>query len=88
MLAYNATTISARLDSLNLDISSQMMDRRKFIKGAVDDLVLLDDDKVNEDGIVANLKERFALKYIYTYIGPVLLSCNPFQMINGLYTPE
>lgn len=54
-------------------------------KGKVDDLVLLDD--ISEGGIVQNLKSRFNSDLIYTYIGPVLISVNPFKTIQGLYTP-
>eukprot|EP01100_Stratorugosa_tubuloviscum_P010245 TRINITY_DN4375_c0_g1_i1.p1 TRINITY_DN4375_c0_g1~~TRINITY_DN4375_c0_g1_i1.p1 ORF type:complete len:1161 (+),score=613.34 TRINITY_DN4375_c0_g1_i1:148-3630(+) len=50
----------------------------------VDDLVML--QKVNEDAIVENLKKRFNSDIIYTYIGFVLISVNPFKMIKNLYS--
>jgi len=53
-------------------------------KGRVDDLVLLDD--ISEGAIVQNLKNRFQSDLIYTAIGPVLISMNPFKQIQGLYT--
>ena len=60
------------------------MHKRIYDKTAVDDLVLLTD--ISEDGIVANLQARHAKDRIYTFIGPVLLSVNPFKEINGLYS--
>ncbi|CAL1534478.1 unnamed protein product [Lymnaea stagnalis] len=46
----------------------------------VDDMVLL--QKISETGIMDNLKKRFLDDVIYTYIGPVLVSVNPFKHIN------
>ena len=57
---------------------------RSIVAGAVDDLVLL--NTVTEEAIVSNLQNTFAKNSIYTAIGPVLLSVNPFQPIDGLYT--
>ncbi|CAM5175150.1 unnamed protein product [Eretmochelys imbricata] len=45
----------------------------------VDDMVLL--AKISEDAIVENLKKRFLDDYIFTYIGPVLISVNPFKQL-------
>ncbi|CAF99593.1 unnamed protein product, partial [Tetraodon nigroviridis] len=57
----------------------------------VDDMVLL--SKINEDAIVENLKKRYMDDYIFvslssnisahtlTYIGPVLISVNPFKQM-------
>ncbi len=60
------------------------MGERKFNKGSgVDDLVLL--DEVTQDAVVGNLEARFKKDLIYSYIGPVLLSVNPFHNIRGLY---
>jgi myosin-1 len=58
--------------------------QRKFNKAnGVDDLVLM--DTITEAAIVVNLKKRFSKDLIYTYIGNVLLSVNPFRNINGMY---
>uniref|UniRef100_V9KBM2 Myosin-Ie n=1 Tax=Callorhinchus milii TaxID=7868 RepID=V9KBM2_CALMI len=43
----------------------------------VDDMVLL--AKISEDAIVDNLRKRYMEDYIFTYIGPVLISVNPFK---------
>lgn len=43
----------------------------------VDDMVLL--TKLNEEGIVDNLKKRLMANAMFTYIGPVLISVNPFK---------
>ncbi|XP_070691108.1 myosin IEb [Pempheris klunzingeri] len=45
----------------------------------VDDMVLL--SKVSEDAITENLKKRYMDDYIFTYIGPVLISVNPFKQL-------
>jgi myosin-1 len=43
---------------------------------------------VTEEGITDNIKKRYMLDKIYTNIGPVLLSVNPFKHIPGLCDPE
>ncbi|XP_064835233.1 unconventional myosin-Ie-like isoform X2 [Oncorhynchus masou masou] len=48
-------------------------------QSGVDDMVLL--TKINEDAIVDNLKKRYMDDYIFTYIGPVLISVNPFKQM-------
>ncbi|XP_063001784.1 unconventional myosin-Ie-like [Elgaria multicarinata webbii] len=48
-------------------------------QSGVDDMVLL--SKISEDAIVENLKKRFMDDYIFTYIGPVLISVNPFKQL-------
>ena len=35
--------------------------------------------KIQESEIVDNLKKRFMDDWIFTYIGPVLISVNPFK---------
>ncbi|CAI9730947.1 unconventional myosin-Ie-like isoform X1 [Octopus vulgaris] len=45
----------------------------------VDDMVLL--QKISVPAISENLKKRLKEKIIYTYIGPVLISVNPFQQL-------
>ena len=61
------------------------MERRRIEKGQVDDLVLL--EQASEDAIVNNLRTALKDDRIYTWIGPVLISVNPFRAISGLYTP-
>jgi len=63
------------------------MEQRRFNKKneGVDDLVLL--ETLDEGSIVSNQQKRFKCDLIYTYIGPVLISVNPFRQIRGLYTP-
>ena len=48
-------------------------------------MILLDANQINEKGIIDNLKERYDNSVIYTYIGHVLISVNPYRMIDGLY---
>lgn len=45
----------------------------------VDDMVLL--SKISEDAITDNLRKRYTDDYIFTYIGPVLISVNPFKQL-------
>lgn len=46
----------------------------------IEDMVLLQDAR--DSGIVENLKNRLAAAQIYTYIGPVLIACNPYKWLN------
>ncbi|XP_065836979.1 unconventional myosin-Ie-like [Oscarella lobularis] len=46
-------------------------------QSGVEDMVLL--PKIQEGAIVDNLKKRYTEDLIYTYIGPVLISVNPFK---------
>ncbi|NXJ23493.1 MYO1A protein, partial [Dicrurus megarhynchus] len=52
---------------------------------AVGDLVLL--DPLTEESLVQTLQERFRRHDIYTYIGNVVISVNPYQSL-PIYTPE
>ncbi|KAM9252090.1 LOW QUALITY PROTEIN: unconventional myosin-Ia [Cariama cristata] len=52
---------------------------------AVGDLVLL--DPLTEESLLDTLQERFRRSDIYTYIGNVLISVNPYQSL-PIYTPE
>eukprot|EP00937_MAST-01D_sp_MAST-1D-sp2_P004213 g4213.t1 len=53
---------------------------------AINDLVLV--PEVDEGHVLSTLEERFRQSRIYTYIGHVLLSVNPFKPIGGLYGPS
>eukprot|EP00924_Labyrinthula_sp_SR-Ha-C_P004132 maker-scaffold_3-snap-gene-15.26-mRNA-1 protein AED:0.07 eAED:0.07 QI:107/0.5/0.33/1/1/1/3/0/1026 len=57
-------------------------------KDAVDDLVLLHPEDITEEGIVRDLENRYNNDEIYTYIGPVLISVNPFRNLPGYYTSK
>ncbi|KAK8788760.1 hypothetical protein V5799_021467 [Amblyomma americanum] len=37
--------------------------------------------KISEDAIVENLRKRYMDDQIFTYIGPVLVSVNPFKQL-------
>ncbi|NXT96058.1 MYO1A protein, partial [Anhinga rufa] len=52
---------------------------------AVGDLVLL--DPLTEESLLHTLQERFRRSDIYTYIGNVVISVNPYQSL-PIYTPE
>uniref|UniRef100_A0A8C3ATX3 Osteoclast-stimulating factor 1 n=1 Tax=Cyclopterus lumpus TaxID=8103 RepID=A0A8C3ATX3_CYCLU len=53
--------------------------RQNVKQSGVDDMVLL--SKITEDAIVDNLKKRYMDDYIFTYIGSVLISVNPFKQM-------
>jgi len=53
---------------------------------ALNDLVLV--PEVTEECVLSTLEARFRSNRIYTYIGHVLLSVNPFKQIGGLYGPS
>ncbi|XP_075706286.1 unconventional myosin-Ia [Rhinoderma darwinii] len=58
-----------------------------FLDGmvGVGDMILL--DSLAEDSLLQNLKERFKHDEIYTYIGNVVISVNPYKQLS-IYTPE
>ena len=37
--------------------------------------------KINDEEIAENLKKRFDTDWIFTYIGPVLVTVNPFKQM-------
>uniref|UniRef100_A0A7M4EW61 Unconventional myosin-Ia n=1 Tax=Crocodylus porosus TaxID=8502 RepID=A0A7M4EW61_CROPO len=51
----------------------------------VGDLVLL--DPLSEESLLSNLRERFLHKEIYTYIGNVVISVNPYRQL-PIYSAE
>ncbi|KAM4626521.1 unconventional myosin-Ib isoform 3-T3 [Discoglossus pictus] len=51
----------------------------------VGDMVLL--EPLNEESFINNLKERFDHSEIYTYIGSVVISINPYRSL-PIYTPD
>ncbi|XP_042747566.1 unconventional myosin-Ia isoform X1 [Lagopus leucura] len=52
---------------------------------AVGDLVML--DPLSEEALLRTLQERFSREEIYTYIGEVVISVNPYKPL-PIYTPE
>ncbi|KAG9491550.1 hypothetical protein GDO78_000195 [Eleutherodactylus coqui] len=60
---------------------------RSFLDGmvGVGDMILL--HTLSEDSLLENLKERFQHDEIYTYIGNVVISVNPYKQLS-IYTPE
>lgn len=59
------------------------MDKKKQV--GVSDFVML--PNVAENELLDNLKLRFDAQQIYTSIGPVVVSMNPYKAIPDLYTP-
>ncbi|KAH7967266.1 hypothetical protein HPB49_023790 [Dermacentor silvarum] len=52
---------------------------QQYRTSGVDDMVLL--TKISEEAIVENLRKRYMDDQIFTYIGPVLVSVNPFKQL-------
>ncbi|CAK8683010.1 unnamed protein product [Clavelina lepadiformis] len=61
---------------------ANMIESQEFGKG---DFVLL--DQLTKEAFMDNLKLRFQRGRIYTYIGEVVVSVNPYKSMN-IYTPE
>ena len=59
---------------------------RMVAPGGVDDMIKL--SPLTEESIRDNLKARYVRGGVYTSVGTVLLSVNPFQIIDGLYDAE
>uniref|UniRef100_A0A8C9YHC5 Osteoclast-stimulating factor 1 n=1 Tax=Sander lucioperca TaxID=283035 RepID=A0A8C9YHC5_SANLU len=81
-----STTTHTTLPSLSLSLSLWCVIQAKYHwqsqnvkQSGVDDMVLL--SKITEDAIVENLKKRYMDDYIFTYIGSVLISVNPFKQM-------
>ncbi|CAI4044589.1 myosin 3 SKDI_11G0900 [Saccharomyces kudriavzevii IFO 1802] len=64
-------------------IKKATFDANKKKEVGVSDLTLL--SKISDESINENLKKRFKNGFIYTYIGHVLISVNPFRDL-GIYT--
>ena len=51
----------------------------------VQDLVLL--ENITEEAVSENLRKRFTKNAIYTYIGPVVISINPYKNV-AIYSDD
>jgi myosin heavy subunit len=69
-------TAAQTKDLLKMDIQSL---------SSVDDMVAMND--LNEPAILHNLRVRFKQNQIYTAVGQILVSVNPFKLL-PIYTPE
>ncbi|XP_045744106.1 unconventional myosin-XV [Mirounga angustirostris] len=59
--------------------------REQCREDGVEDMTQLED--LQETTVLSNLKTRFERNLIYTYIGSILVSVNPYRMF-GIYGPE
>ncbi|KAE8626610.1 hypothetical protein XENTR_v10006681 [Xenopus tropicalis] len=64
-----------------MDFKSSFMDGMV----GVGDMILL--ESLSEESLLVNLKERFKSDEIYTYIGNVVISVNPYKSL-PIYSPE
>jgi myosin heavy subunit len=70
---------------LNAKESDKLLPMDEQSLDTLDNMVEL--KQLNEASILHNLRARFAKKEIYTNIGSILVSINPFEML-PLYTPR
>jgi myosin-1 len=57
----------------------KVVENSRIVVG-VEDMVLIPDAR--DTGITENLRIRLAASEIYTYIGPVLIACNPYKWLD------
>eukprot|EP00304_Pavlova_gyrans_P013385 CAMPEP_0206035414 /NCGR_PEP_ID=MMETSP1466-20131121/2060_1 /ASSEMBLY_ACC=CAM_ASM_001126 /TAXON_ID=44452 /ORGANISM="Pavlova gyrans, Strain CCMP608" /LENGTH=768 /DNA_ID=CAMNT_0053409793 /DNA_START=40 /DNA_END=2343 /DNA_ORIENTATION=+ len=67
------------------------MDAAAMVEGGIndedcDDMVNL--NVLNPESILHNLEYRFGVTKPYTYVGRIVISTNPFQWIDGLYSED
>eukprot|EP00466_Bigelowiella_natans_P015699 jgi/Bigna1/127316/aug1.4_g2024 len=78
--AMNGDSISVRKDA-GKPIRLNWLD----LVNSENDLVMLED--VNPAIILFHIKQRYHTNQIYSYVGPILISCNPYKIL-PLYTPN
>ena len=61
------------------EIKKKKVTERRVIVG-IEDMIMLSDTR--DVGIVDNLQVRLLSSNIYTYIGHVLVVCNPYKWLN------
>eukprot|EP00462_Mataza_sp_D1_P023215 CAMPEP_0175129960 /NCGR_PEP_ID=MMETSP0087-20121206/5753_1 /TAXON_ID=136419 /ORGANISM="Unknown Unknown, Strain D1" /LENGTH=1504 /DNA_ID=CAMNT_0016412149 /DNA_START=25 /DNA_END=4539 /DNA_ORIENTATION=- len=82
VIAKNATQATLSLeDGQERTVKSSLISqlKRSSLQRIVADLVLLDD--MNPPLILHNLKKRFEQEKIYTNVGTILISVNPYRML-------
>lgn len=72
-------TISEKMHKKSIKFS------KKSLQNYVHDLLMLDES--NEANILYNIKNRFSKKRIYTRLGKILISVNPYKLY-PVYTPD
>ncbi|KAI5846829.1 myosin IC heavy chain [Tricharina praecox] len=83
--AKDADFASAAPSGKSSGVRKAAFESTKKKEVGVSDLTLI--SKITNEAINENLKKRFENKEIYTYIGHVLISVNPFRDL-GIYTDE
>ena len=74
----NRKSTASKFDNYGAITSNSLLTERQIV--GVEDMVMLSD--TSDTGIVKNLSERLKSSQIYTYIGNVLVVCNPYKMLN------
>ena len=79
--------VSERGETLYLKKGMPAPDRLNWLNltNSENDLVML--ENVNPAVILFHIKQRYLTNQIYSYVGPILISCNPYKLL-PLYTPS
>ncbi len=78
---YDGSIITVSKDAVTYPLTNVASLRNHF-----DDMVRM--EEVNDATILHNLQLRFAADLVYTNIGTILVSVNPFKWIRDLYSPD
>ncbi|OXB73484.1 UNVERIFIED_CONTAM: hypothetical protein H355_013385 [Colinus virginianus] len=80
-----------RKDEIQLASLDEEMAKMEVKTSLLDDMIGVGDmvllEPLNEDSFINNLKKRFDHNEVYTYIGSVVISINPYRPL-PIYTPE
>lgn len=82
--SVDVVTLSGNQRTLDRATTEVIEFKRDAIRHIVDDLVRLED--MNIPTVMLNLKERAKKDLIYTNVGSILVSVNPYQLL-PIYTP-
>lgn len=82
---FSLFKLEFKVQEIECDVSEIIPFKRDSVGQIVDDLVRLED--LNIPTIMFNLRERARRDMIYTNVGSILISVNPYQML-PIYTPS
>ena len=79
-------TDSAEIEIKNKVLKCKLSQLSLRSKNTYDYSDLTEMEVVNDAEILNNIKKRYQQDKIYNFLGPTLISTNPFKKINGLYS--
>ncbi|MGH0185872.1 UNVERIFIED_CONTAM: hypothetical protein FKN15_019623 [Acipenser sinensis] len=80
-VGMQTTVTSLRRDMSKMEVKTSLLDNMI----GLGDMVLL--EPLTEESFIENLRKRFDHNEIYTYIGSVVISINPYRSL-PIYTPD